>query len=119
MDLFAVIADPTRRQMIDMMRGGELPAGTFVAAFPKVSQPAISQHLKVLRDSGVAFMRADKQRRFYALNAAALGPVRDWIAPNISEPAARAVADTAPVEKTRKPRPKPMPEPEFTLDLFG
>lgn len=128
MDLFAVIADPTRRQMIDMLRGGELPAGAFVAAFPSVTQPAISQHLKVLRDSGVAEVRADRQRRLYSLRPGALDTIAEWLAPHLPEPAAEPISppeqEPEPVEpKPAKPRakakPKPKPEPEPTLDLFG
>ncbi|WP_417581345.1 ArsR/SmtB family transcription factor [Pelagibacterium sp.] len=129
MDIFAVVADPTRRKMIDMLVAGELPAGSFVAAFPNVTQPAISQHLKVLRDAAVVTVRPDKQRRLYALVPDALKPLRDWATP--PAPAAEHAAHPEPVEnmavvpepKARqtkaRPKPKPVPEPELTLDLFG
>lgn len=122
MNIFAVVADPTRRRMIDMLVGGELPAGAFVAAFPGVTQPAISQHLKVLRDSGVVTVRADRQRRLYCLVPDALVALRDWVVPLV--PVAEAVkpervdsVEAAPVKT--KARPKPKPAPEMTLDLFG
>lgn len=120
MDLFAVIADPTRRQMIDMLVGGELPAGAFVAAFPNVTQPAISQHLKVLRDVGMVEVRADKQRRLYSLKPEALAPLRDWLAPHAPVAATAVIETVEPVQaKKPKPKAKPIPEPELTLDLFG
>ncbi len=116
MDLFAVIADPTRRKMIDMLLGGELPAGAFVAAFPGVTQPAISQHLKVLRDTGMVDMRADRQRRLYSLKAEALAPLVAWLAPHVA-PAAEAVEPVP--EKKPRPKVKQAPEPEMMLDLFA
>ena len=121
MDLFAVIADPTRRRMLDMLLAGELPAGTFVAAFPSVTQPAISQHLKVLRDTGLVSVRADKQRRLYTLEPNALDPLRDWLAPHTREPFIQPAAalETTPAEEPRKAKAKPKPKPEMTLDLFG
>jgi len=115
MDIFAVIADPTRRAMLDMMANGERPAGDFVAAFPAVSQPAISQHLKVLRNGGMVEVRAERQRRFYRLKADALDIVRDWLAGF----AARPTVKIPPMRK-KAPEPKPVPVPQsVTLDLFG
>lgn len=126
MDIFLVIADPTRRRMLDMLRESEHPAGTFVAAFPAVSQPAISQHLKVLRDSGLVDVRADRQRRFYSLREGALETVQAWLAPFTPAPAPQPVAEVIedapanePVKPKAKPKPKPAPAPELTLDLFG
>lgn len=121
MDVFAVIADPTRRHMIDMMAAGELPAGTFVAAFPNVSQPAISQHLKVLRDCGLVSVRADRQRRLYSLVPDALAPLSTWLAyhqpaTTAPEPSAASEADPKP---QRNAKSKPKPAPEMTLDLFS
>lgn len=116
MDIFAVIADPTRRTMLEMLISGERAAGEFVAAFPKVSQPAISQHLKVLRDAGMVAVRAERQKRFYALQPAGLKVFREWLAV-FAEP------ETAKARKpVTKPAPKPKPEPAAApvmLDLFG
>jgi DNA-binding transcriptional ArsR family regulator len=125
MDIFAVVADPTRRRMIEMLVGGELPAGAFVAAFPSVTQPAISQHLKVLRDAGVVTVRADRQRRLYSLVPGALVSLRDWVTPLVpvvDTPAPEAVENVVaetPAKPKARPKPKPAPEPELTLDLFG
>jgi|TARA_A100001391_G_scaffold188842_1_gene159720 DNA-binding transcriptional ArsR family regulator len=125
MDIFAVVADPTRRRMIEMLVGGELPAGAFVAAFPSVTQPAISQHLKVLRDAGVVTVRADRQRRLYSLVPGALVSLRDWVTPLVpvvETPAPEAVENVVvetPAKPKARPKPRPAPEPELTLDLFG
>jgi|TARA_R100000365_G_C2732764_1_gene62697 DNA-binding transcriptional ArsR family regulator len=124
MDIFAVVADPTRRRMIDMLVGGELPAGAFVAAFPGVTQPAISQHLKVLRDAGVATVRADRQRRLYCLVPDAFVSLRDWVSPllPVAEAAGPEMVESVeqpPSKPKARPKPKPAPEPELTLDLFG
>lgn len=119
MDIFFVVADPTRRKMIDMLAEGPLPAGAFVAAFPSVSQPAVSQHLKVLRDSGVVSVTAQQQRRIYALKPEALEAIGNWIAQHVARP---APAPT-PVRAARsKPSPKPIAMPAdqpAMLDLFG
>jgi DNA-binding transcriptional ArsR family regulator len=127
MDIFAVIADPTRRRMIEMMAECERPAGDMVAAFPGVSQPAISQHLKVLRNAGLVTVRADKQRRLYSLDRVALDPVLVWIDIHRNQPQAvvPADADLAVESKPKskaKPKPRSQPGPvqqETMLDLFG
>lgn len=119
MDLFSVIADPTRRRMIDMLAGGELAAGAFVAAFPAVTQPAISQHLKVLREAGVASVRADRQRRLYSLNPEALMPVSEWLAPHIAAASPPQPTVPAPKKPRTSERTKPAVLSEVTLDLFG
>lgn len=102
-----------------MLAGGELAAGAFVAAFPAVTQPAISQHLKVLREAGIATVRADRQRRLYSLNADALLPLRDWLAPHIAAAPSPQPAAPAPKKPRATERPKPSASSEFTLDLFG
>ncbi len=122
MDIFAVIADPTRRTMLDMMKAGERAAGEFVAAFPNVSQPAISQHLKVLRDGGLVSVRADKQRRIYALDSRGLAAARSWIESFETTPVAEPQsAETMKPKPARSTRIKPIEkqaEPVM-LDLFG
>lgn len=133
MDVFAVIADPTRRAMLEMMLNGERPAGEFVAAFPKVSQPAISQHLKVLRDCGMVSVRAEKQRRLYSLERTGLDDVREWLkafvlseTPDVPQPVAEVADAPKPARKknSSKPKPEPMHHPPASaeplmLDLFG
>jgi DNA-binding transcriptional ArsR family regulator len=76
--VFEALGDPTRRQILQLLAAGEQPAGTLVAALP-VSQPAVSQHLKVLRDARLVTMRAEGTRRLYALDAAGLEAAQAWL----------------------------------------
>ncbi len=78
--LFDVISDPARRRILTLLATGERTAGDLVAALP-MSQPGVSKHLKVLRDAGLVSVRADAQRRVYALRAAPLTEVDNWLQP--------------------------------------
>lgn len=78
--VFAAIADPTRRAILDQMRAGEIGAGDLAECFP-VSRPAIARHVKILRRAGLVQQRVDAQRRFYSLNPQALAEVDVWLAP--------------------------------------
>jgi DNA-binding transcriptional ArsR family regulator len=78
MDGFTALADPTRRQIVDLLHQGAKDAGTIAAHFP-ISKPAISRHLSVLRDSGMVAMRKDAQRRVYSLRPEGLREVDSWI----------------------------------------
>ncbi len=80
MDVFTAIADPTRRNMLAMLASGERTAGDFVSAFPSMTQPSVSQHLKVLRSARLVEVRAQAQRRVYSLRPQALEEVDRWIA---------------------------------------
>jgi DNA-binding transcriptional ArsR family regulator len=80
MDIFSAIADPTRRNMLVMLAAGERTAGDFVSAFPSMSQPSVSQHLKVLRRARLVEVRALAQRRVYSLRPQALQEVDRWLA---------------------------------------
>lgn len=77
-DLFHVIADPTRRRLLEELGGGERSVGDLVDALG-VSQPTVSKHLRVLREAGVVFIRAQGQRRFYALDPEPFAPVLAWM----------------------------------------
>ena len=80
---FDVLGDPVRRRILELLAGGELSAGAIVAAIQDefaITQPAVSQHLKVLRDNGFASVRPDGQRRLYAVNGSALRDVDEWLA---------------------------------------
>ena len=77
---FAVLAEPTRREILDLLRDGERPVGELVDAL-RMSQPAVSKHLRVLRDAGLVSVRADAQRRFYGLRPEPLGEIDEWLAP--------------------------------------
>ncbi len=80
--VFAALGDPVRRTMISLLAEGEQSAGGIVAALRvsrPISQPAVSQHLKVLREAGLATVRAEGNRRFYSLDAAGVDVVREWL----------------------------------------
>ncbi|MBU8813293.1 MULTISPECIES: ArsR/SmtB family transcription factor [Mycolicibacterium] len=79
MDVFEAVAEPNRRALLDALAGGERTAGELVATLPKLTQPTVSRHLKVLREVGLVEVRADAQRRIYALRADGLVEIDDWI----------------------------------------
>ena len=79
MDVFVAVADPTRRQVLDLLRGRERTAGELVSAFPDLSQPAVSRHLRVLREAGLVNVQRDEQRRVYSLRAEGLAQLETWI----------------------------------------
>jgi DNA-binding transcriptional ArsR family regulator len=78
MDAFLALADPTRRQIIESLANGESAFGELAAQFD-MSRPAVSQHLKVLREAGLVRVRKDAQRRIYRLNAAGLEELEEWL----------------------------------------
>lgn len=77
--VFKAIADPTRRAILEGLAEGEQPATAFLDQFA-ISQPALSQHLKVLRAAGLVDVRRDGRRRLYRLRAEPLRLVHDWAA---------------------------------------
>jgi DNA-binding transcriptional ArsR family regulator len=80
---FDVLGDPVRRRILELLADGELTAGAIGATIQAefdISQPAVSQHLKVLRDNGFTSVRPEGQRRLYAVNGQALRDVDDWLA---------------------------------------
>ena len=78
MDTFTALADPTRRRIIESLAAGENSFGELADKF-EMSRPAVSQHLKVLRDAGIVTSRADAQRRIYRLNDQSLDEVEAWL----------------------------------------
>src|SRR5262245_59794540 len=76
-DVFNAVAEPRRRQIIDLLTDGERPVGDLVAAL-QLPQPAVSKHLGVLRKVGLVSMSKRGQHRLYRLNARELKPVFDW-----------------------------------------
>ncbi|WP_433007767.1 ArsR/SmtB family transcription factor [Kribbella sp. CA-294648] len=77
---FEVLAEPRRRQILDLLRDGERPVGELVDELD-LSQPAVSKHLKVLRDAGLVEVRQDAQRRWYRLRPAPLVEIDSWLEP--------------------------------------
>lgn len=78
-DVFRAVADPTRRRVLELLRERPLSAGEITRHFD-MSQPAVSQHLKVLRDTGAVRVRRDGRRQVYELEATRLRTVYDWAA---------------------------------------
>jgi DNA-binding transcriptional ArsR family regulator len=79
---FDILGDPVRRRLLELLADGERPAGELVdiiSAEFGISQPAVSQHLKVLREQGFTTVRADGRRRIYAVDAEPLHAVDDWL----------------------------------------
>jgi DNA-binding transcriptional ArsR family regulator len=74
----AALADPTRRQIFERLRRGPKPVGVIADGLP-VSRPAVSQHLKVLREAGLVADRAAGARRFYYIDPQGLGALRAWV----------------------------------------
>ncbi|HZV63766.1 MAG TPA: metalloregulator ArsR/SmtB family transcription factor [Telluria sp.] len=72
------LADPTRRAVFERLRGGPASVGDIAAGLP-VSRPAVSQHLKVLKQAGLVRDEADGARRLYQLDPAGLGALRSWL----------------------------------------
>ncbi len=77
-DTFRAIGDPTRRAILDLLSERERTVGELVERFD-VSQPALSQHLRVLRDAGLVAPRKDGRRRVYRIEAEPLREVYDWV----------------------------------------
>lgn len=113
MEAFDVLGDPVRRRMLELLADGELTAGTVGRVIHDefgISQPAVSQHLKVLRESGFTSVRADGARRLYAVDPAPLQEVGMWLEKNFKQfwtqrldalgtELARGMRDTQPNEK--------------------
>ena len=78
MDAFLALADPTRRRIIESLADGESAFGDLAEQFD-MSRPAVSQHLKALREAGLVHVRKDAQRRIYRLNTAGLDELGDWL----------------------------------------
>lgn len=80
MTIFTALAEPKRREILGLLRDGEQSAGAIVESVG-LAQPTISQHLKILREAGLVTMRADANRRLYALRPAALAELDAWLDP--------------------------------------
>ena len=82
MHAFDVLGDPVRRRILELLADGEHASGEVVAIVQKefrISQPAVSQHLKVLRESGFASVRSDGTRRLYSVDGPAMQEVDQWL----------------------------------------
>jgi DNA-binding transcriptional ArsR family regulator len=77
---FDVLAEPTRRRILDLLREDERPVGELVARLD-LSQPGVSKHLKVLREAGLVEVRREAQRRLYSVRPEPLAEIDEWLAP--------------------------------------
>ena len=80
MTAYAALAEPSRRQILDLLRGGDRSVGDLVGRL-ELSQPGVSKHLKVLREAGLVEVRPEGRRRWYALRAQPLAEVDEWLEP--------------------------------------
>ena len=81
--VFEALGDPVRRRLLELLATGEQPAGALVTALQarvRISQPAVSQHLRVLREAGLVRVRAEGTRRLYVVDDAATSAARAWLA---------------------------------------
>jgi DNA-binding transcriptional ArsR family regulator len=77
-DVFNAMAEPRRREIVDLLAGGERPVSDVVDALG-IAQPQVSKHLRVLREVGVVDVREEGRQRLYRLNGHALKPIHDWV----------------------------------------
>jgi DNA-binding transcriptional ArsR family regulator len=77
-DVFGAMAEPRRRQLVELLADGERSVNDLVAQ-TGLAQPQVSKHLRVLREVGVVAAREDGRRRLYSLNGPALKPMHDWV----------------------------------------
>jgi DNA-binding transcriptional ArsR family regulator len=77
-DAFNAVAEPRRRQILDLLATGERPVNELVALLG-VAQPVVSKHLRVLREVGLAEVREEGRQRMYRLNGHPLEPIHDWL----------------------------------------
>jgi DNA-binding transcriptional ArsR family regulator len=75
---FSALSDPTRRAVLERLRGGAKPVGEIARGLP-VSRPAVSQHLKVLKEAGLVNDRSEGTRRIYEIDPKGLGAMRAWL----------------------------------------
>jgi len=76
--LISALADPTRRAVLEKLRDGPRPVGEIARGLP-VTRPAVSQHLKVLKEAGLVIDRSEGTRRIYYIDPKGLGPLRAWL----------------------------------------
>ncbi len=80
MSTYAALAEPNRREILDLLRGGERSVGDLVGRLT-LSQPGVSKHLKVLREAGLVDVRSQGKQRLYALRSEPLAEVDAWLVP--------------------------------------
>ncbi|MBF6352575.1 MULTISPECIES: ArsR/SmtB family transcription factor [Nocardia] len=115
--VFEALADPVRRTILQLLAAGEQPAGalvTGVRAYTPISQPAVSQHLKVLREAGLLRVRPAGTQRIYTLDPDGIAAAQDWLAALLDPVAAFAQpldALATEVARGKRERRRQRPEP--------
>jgi DNA-binding transcriptional ArsR family regulator len=99
------LADPTRRAVFERLRGGPASVGELAAALP-VSRPAVSQHLKALKQAGLVTDRPEGARRIYCIDPCGLGELRRWL-DQFWDHALEAFKDEVELPRTSRKRGKP------------
>ena len=79
MTALQALSDPTRQRIVEMLAAGALSSGEIAGRFA-LSAPAVSQHLKTLRQARLVTVRIDRQKRIYSLDPAGIGEIADWVA---------------------------------------
>ena len=109
----AALADPTRRQVFERLQAGPSAVGELASALP-VSRPAVSQHLKVLKEAGLVADRAEGTRRVYYIDPHGLGALRKWLDQSWTQALAAFEAELGAVDapgnartRTKEPRNEP------------
>jgi DNA-binding transcriptional ArsR family regulator len=77
-DVFNAVAEPRRREILELLADGERPVGDLAARLG-LAQPQVSKHLRVLRDVGAVDVRDEGRQRYYRVNGRALKPIHDWV----------------------------------------
>ena len=104
LNVLEVIAEPTRRRILDAVRGGERSVSELVDVVG-MHQPGVSRHLRVLRDAGLVEVRQDAQRRLYRLRAEPLRELDEWLEPYRAEWSGRLDSLERHLERTARPIP--------------
>lgn len=118
-DIFAALADPTRREILEILNGRQLPAGAIARRFPQ-RRPAISKHLTILKRAGILTETRQAQRRLYAIRSEALMPAIRLLTELTPGPAAPTVPppEAATTPATVPPAPsQPVRIPTFELEF--
>jgi DNA-binding transcriptional ArsR family regulator len=98
---FVALSDPTRRAVFEKLAGGPRPVGEIARGLP-VSRPAVSQHLKLLKEAGLVTDRSEGTRRIYQIDPAGLGAMRAWLDQFWESALAAFAAEVERAEKERK-----------------
>ncbi len=80
MSVFEIVAEPHRRRILDLLGGGEQPVGDLAQEL-ELSQPAVSKHLRILREAGLVEVRGEAQRRLYSVRPEPLRAIDEWLSP--------------------------------------